>query len=195
MKTKILFSLMAAFLLSTTLIMAQPGEGQQKGKEQEKGKCPGKEKCEMKHEGKHGIPNLTDEQSKKVEALHLSLKKEMLPLENQMGELKAKQQTLTTAEKADMKAINANIDAITALQNQMMKKRAENRQQIRSILTDEQRIEFDSRHHDSKGPRSEMGPKGDGPKDMKQGKRAHMGEKHGKPGNDQDSEKPETPKE
>lgn len=92
-----------------------------------------------------GIPGLTDEQSKKIQTLKLNFQKEMLGLKNLMVELRAKQRTLETNDKVDMKAINSNIDEITKLQNQMMKKGAEHRQQIRSILTDEQRLWFDTK--------------------------------------------------
>jgi len=89
------------------------------------------------------IPNITDEQKAKIKELRLAHLKEVQPLKNQMGELKAKQKTLSTAEKPDMKLINANIDDITKVQNQIMKSGAQLNQQIRALLTDEQRIAFD----------------------------------------------------
>jgi len=92
----------------------------------------------------NNIPNLTDEQNAKIKDLHLSHYKETLPLRNQLGELKAKQHTLVTADKPDMKAIDSNIDEITKLMNQLMKSRAAYHQQIRALLTDEQKIWFDT---------------------------------------------------
>jgi len=94
------------------------------------------------------IPNLTEEQKTKIKSLRLATMKEIQPLRNQLGELRAKGKTLTTCEKSDMKAINANIDDITKLQNQIMKIREANHQQIRVLLTDEQRIFFDMKKHD-----------------------------------------------
>lgn len=88
---------------------------------------------------------LTDDQKAKIKEIHMASYKEMKALQNQMGELKAKQHTLTTADKADMTAINANIDEITKVQSKMMKIRASNHQQIRSLLTDEQKMIFDSK--------------------------------------------------
>jgi Spy/CpxP family protein refolding chaperone len=113
----------------------------------------GREKCKNEASCKQnkGIPGLTEEQAKKIDGLRIAFQKEMLPLKNQMGELKAKQRTLTTAEKADLKAINANIDEITKLQNQMMKMGAEHKQQVRAILNDEQRLRFDSKPMEGKG--------------------------------------------
>lgn len=88
---------------------------------------------------------LTEEQKAKIKDIRTASYKEIKQLQNQMGELKAKQRTLTTADKPDMNAINANIDEITKVQNKMMKIREANHQQIRSLLTDEQKMMFDSK--------------------------------------------------
>lgn len=112
----------------------------------------------MRHEQAcANIPNLTDEQKTKIETLKVPHMKEMQTFENKMGELKARQRTLETADKADTKAINANIDEITKVQGQMMKARSEHRQQIRGLLTDEQRVWFDSRPQHQKGKRQQHG--------------------------------------
>lgn len=91
------------------------------------------------------IPNMTEEQKTKVKDLRIAFYKLAQPLHNQMEELKAKEHTLTTSEKPDIKAINANIDEITKVQNQLMKAMASHRQDIRSLLTEEQKIRFDSK--------------------------------------------------
>ena len=142
MKTyKLVLGIVVLFLAGTLALSAQPGPGQ----------GPGKGKgCTMGMDCK-GIPNLTEDQQKKIGDLRVAHQKEMMAFHNQMGELKAKQKTLTTADKPDMKAINANIDEITKLQNQMMKKAAEHRQQVRNLLTDEQKLWFDSHVGGGKG--------------------------------------------
>ena len=99
-----------------------------------------------------GLPNLTDDQKTKMKDLRLAHMKEVQPLQNQLGELRAKQRTLTTAEKPDMKLINANIDEITKVQSQLMKSQAQMKQQIRALLTDEQRIAFDNKNGKRMGP-------------------------------------------
>ena len=91
----------------------------------------------------HGIPNLTDDQKKKIKELRVPLSKEVLPLTNQLAEKKAHLKTLQTAEKADLSAINSTIDDIGQLQSQIMKKHAAHTQAVRKLLTDEQRIAFD----------------------------------------------------
>ncbi len=89
------------------------------------------------------ILNLTEEQKSKIKALRLEHFKEIQPLRNHLDELKAKEHTLTTLEKPDINTINANIDEITKTQNQMMKLRAKHHEQVRELLTDEQRVYFD----------------------------------------------------
>jgi Spy/CpxP family protein refolding chaperone len=132
-------SFLVLIFISVSL-MAQPDQGVDKRMG----------KGNPRHHMGGGIPGLTDEQSKKMDVLRLTFQKEKLALENQMAELKAHQQTLSTAEKADMKAIYSNIDEITKLQNQMMKKSADYKQQIRSLLTDEQRLFFDTKNRNKK---------------------------------------------
>jgi Spy/CpxP family protein refolding chaperone len=90
------------------------------------------------------IPNLTEEQQSKIKEIRVAHLKEVQALQNQMGELKARQKTLSTAEKPDQKAIDANIDEITKNQNQLMKKSAATHQKIRALLTDEQKLWFDN---------------------------------------------------
>lgn len=134
MKTKRLISaaVIALMLFGTSAVYAQ-----HKGPE---------------HQRDNGL-KLTEEQKAKMKDIRTASYKEIKQLENQMGELKAKQRTLTMADKPDMNAINANIDEITKVQNKMMKIRAANHQQIRSLLTDEQKMLFDSKkmRHERQG--------------------------------------------
>jgi len=125
MKTKRFFSaaIIALMLFGTSTLFAQPDH----------------------RFHKEGGIKFTDEQKAKVKEIHMASYKEMKALKNQMGELKAKQHTLTTADKPDMTSINANIDEISKIQNKLMKIRAANHQQIRSLLTDEQKMQFDAK--------------------------------------------------
>lgn len=106
------------------------------------------------------IPNLTDEQQKKIDALTIPHRKEMQTLRAQMKEKQAHLETLTIADNADMTAINKTIDEISVLKTTMMKKREAHKQEIRKILNDEQRLFFDShagKHGDGKGMRHGQG--------------------------------------
>jgi len=104
--------------------------------------------------------NLTDEQQTEMKGLRLKLQQEALPLRNKLGENRARLRTLSSAETADLKAINKLIDSNSQLTGNMAKLRAANHQEVRSLLTDEQRIIFDSRGFD-RGDRRTQGQRGD----------------------------------
>ncbi len=130
-------AVIAATLASLGSLNAQPGEKNEQG-------MPSKDyKMGKEHSHKSFIPNLTEEQKGKIKDLRLAHFKETQPLKNQLGELKARKKTLATAEKPDLKLIDANIDEISKIQNQLMKSRAQFQTQIRALLTDEQKMAFD----------------------------------------------------
>jgi len=104
------------------------------------------------HAAMYGIPDLTEDQKKKIKDLKTPLHKEILPLKNQLAEKKAHLKTLQTADKADLKSINTTIDEMTQLQSQIMKKRAAHPQAVRALLTDEQRIAFDMKTSSGRKP-------------------------------------------
>ena len=87
---------------------------------------------------------LTDAQKEQIEKLRTQHMKNVLPLRNELGELRAELRTLSTVDKVNMTDINKKIDEMGKVQTELMKERAAHRQQIRSLLTDEQRVKFDS---------------------------------------------------
>ncbi len=103
-------------------------------------------------------PKFTQEQMASIKALRFELEKEMVQVQNMLGEKKAQLKTLQQVDKPDMKAINSKIDEITSLQNKMMKAKAANTAKIRSLLTDEQRLIFDKKGGHAK--RGVMGKRG-----------------------------------
>jgi len=90
------------------------------------------------------IPDLTEDQQSKMKDIHLNMMKESLSIRNKLGENRAKLKTLQTAENPDMKAIDKLIDESSSLHADLQKKAAANHQQVRSLLTEEQRVIFDS---------------------------------------------------
>ena len=117
--------------------------------------------------------NLTEDQQSQMKSLRLKLQQEMLPIRNQLGENRARFRTLSTAENADMKAINKLIDGNSQLTASMAKLRAANHQAVRKLLTEEQRIIFDSRDF-RRGDKRVQGQRG------QQGERGERG--HKRPG-------------
>jgi Spy/CpxP family protein refolding chaperone len=151
MKTK-LFSVITIVLMLCGTMFGQPGQGQNTEKKQAPMVGQQGRDCD-KEQG----PNFTDEQKAKMKEIRMASYKEIKPLKNQLGELKAKEMTLTTADKPDMGAINSNIDEITKIENKIKKIKASGHQQIRALLTDEQKMWFDG-HKGHKGGKG-MGDK------------------------------------
>lgn len=120
--------------------------------------------------------DLTDEQEEELTSLRLEHYKEVKPLRSKMIELKARERTLLAEDNVDMKALNNVIDEQTDLNNKIRKLRAEHRVQVRSQLTDEQRMILDQRRSNRylgkgrgfagprgmQGRRGGFGPRGDG---------------------------------
>ena len=148
MKNQILrntFTLLLVGIITLSTVQAQ--RGMQKGQNQGKAFCD-------------NIPNMTEEQKTKVEDLRTAHMKEMLPLRNEMGELRAKLQTARTGDNVKMDDVNKIIDQKGALQTTMAKKRAEHKQSIRKVLTDKQRVFFDSQQQHRKHRKHRKGQKG-----------------------------------
>jgi Spy/CpxP family protein refolding chaperone len=108
----------------------------------------------------HAVPDLTAEQEQQMGELRTMHLKEMNNFRIDLKIKQAELQKLQTADKVDMDKINAKIDEIGIIKVQMAKKRAAHIQKIRALLTDDQKVFFDSRHH-KKGPGMTVG-KADG---------------------------------
>lgn len=135
-------SIVGLMLLLTLSLSAQQGNGQ--GRQQGK-KGQNSQQCQYQNKGERMTEylELSTEQKEKIDALKLDHQKKMLPLKNELGEKQAKMQTLKTADPADMKAINGLIDEMAVIKTKMAKDRAALHQEMRKVLTDEQRLKFD----------------------------------------------------
>lgn len=140
MKTGISAIVMATVILISTAAFAQnPKDRQNRSDRQE---MQGKQ---MNSESEK-TDFLTAEQKESFKNLRIETEKELKPLKNELGELRAHQQTLTTADNADLNAIEKNIDKMAEVKAKMAKILAKQHQAIRSQLTVEQLIKFDNRH-------------------------------------------------
>lgn len=110
----------------------------------------------MKHQ-------FTEDQQKQMAELRLKHQKETLQLNNEINEKTAQLKTLQQLDKPNLRDINSKIDEISALQNKKMKSMAAHRNSVRSLLTDEQRIQFDMKmnreNRMNKGDRMNKGHK------------------------------------
>ena len=91
------------------------------------------------------IPNLTEEQEQKITAMHTSHQKEVLNLRYDLDIKAATLQKLKSADNPDMSLINKTIDEMGALRTEIEKKNAVLGTSIRKILTEEQKIAWDTR--------------------------------------------------
>ncbi len=90
------------------------------------------------------IPNLTEDQSSQILDLRTSHLSEMQSYRDQIDVNRARYRVLMRADPADMGAINSNIDERANIRSQMQKKQAQHHQAIRNLLTEEQKVWFDS---------------------------------------------------
>ncbi len=158
----LVFGYLIVFLGSTEVVAQERGRGGRGNLPEHRYCRNAPDSAEMAGPVKmHRIPDLTKEQSEKMEKIQLSLHKEMLPLKNQLEEKKAHLRTLSSADKPDQAAINQTIDEISLLKASMMKKKNAAHQEIRALLTDKQRVLFDSRQgKKGKGRNGGMGGRG-----------------------------------
>jgi len=125
----------------------------------QKGECTGNKAYKGNGNGiENKIPDLSDKQKADIKKIQLEGKKEMLPITNSLSVKRAELQALRTAEKTDQNAIDAKVKEIGDLRTQMMTLRENRIQKIRNVLTDDQKIVFDShkgrRHNGYKGHNS-----------------------------------------
>lgn len=106
------------------------------------------------------IPDLTDEQKEQIRNIRLENRSAMLPYRNQINEKRARLQTLTTGDQQDLDAANQVVEEIGVLRTEMMKQRLANRVKVRDVLTEEQRVIFDSHPGPALGSRMNRGPRG-----------------------------------
>ena len=104
------------------------------------------------------IPNLTEEQQQQITDLRTAHLGEMQSLRDQIDVNRAQYRALMRGDRADMAAINANIDERSEIRNQMEKKQAEHHQAIRNVLTEEQRVWFDAVPRGFARPGARPGP-------------------------------------
>ena len=116
--------------------------------------------------------DLTDTQQKAVDNLRTEHLKLVLPLKNELELKHAELNIISTADKVNMSEVNTKLDEIGAIKLDMAKKRAAHRQDIRNLLTEEQRVKFDmhSPRHGKGGP-GNKGSKGGKMKGQKMNKK------------------------
>lgn len=97
---------------------------------------------------------LSDQQKEQVKATKIKFAKATKDLKNELNELRAHQQTLMSAEKPNMKAIYSNIDKSSDLKTQLKKEQFAMKLDMKSVLTDDQKVMMANCPMRNKGMRS-----------------------------------------
>lgn len=88
--------------------------------------------------------NLNEDQKEQVKEIMLAGKKESIPIENQLGEKRARLRTLSSGDKYDVKALNNVVDEMSKLQADIKKIHIAKKGEIRALLNEDQKVIFDS---------------------------------------------------
>ncbi len=92
-----------------------------------------------------GIPDLTEDQMEQIKDLNTAHLKDIQSLENDLKINKSKLDALMTEDNPDMNEINSLIEKNGDLLTEIQKKNVAHKLEIRSLLTDEQKVYFDNR--------------------------------------------------
>lgn len=117
-------------------------------------------------EGRHGPKamrsqqglNLTDEQEAKMQELKLNFERQKLPLQNQLQSLSGELKLAITAEKFDEGKAQNLVNQIQKVRAQLQMMRIRHLQDVRQLLTPEQRQKFDMHILSGKGQWGDGGP-------------------------------------
>lgn len=150
-KVLVLAAILGVFGMSS--IIAQRGDCNKTGRQGQKGQF---------------FADLSDTQKEEMKALHVKFTKENMPIKDEISILEAKLNKASKGDGVNVKEVNKLIDEISVLKADMMKKHFANKQEIRNLLTDEQKVMFDA----------QAGK-------MHKGKQGHGQRGNGKPGNGQ----------
>lgn len=134
MKRLTILSLAAFVLLSVSASFAQQGRGM-------RGTMQGGDR---QYFGQ-SVLDLTEEQQAKISKMRLEMQKEMTPLRSKVQTLRSEYKLMIIDEKISEADLKSKLDEISGLRKDMALKRAKHQRQVRSILTDEQKVKFDQR--------------------------------------------------
>ncbi len=144
-----------AFIMVTSMAVAQQGNGRGNGNGNGNGNGMMNKQSQNRGERMlNRIPDITETQKTQITKIYTENMKQMLPLRNELSEIMAHKRTLCTTSEADIKEINKQIDKQIEVKSKMMKLRAKTHQDIRNVLTEDQRVFFDTH--------KQMGRKGHG---------------------------------
>ena len=147
-RTLTLTAMLLLLGFTTSEVLAQRGQGKGYGrawKDNDRGFCM-------------NLPDMSDDQKEKIADLRTAFMKKSMEVRNKIDVASAELKMISTGDEVDQDAVNKKIDEITDLKASLMKEHAAHRQEVRSLLTDEQKVIFDQ-HGPGHGMGMGYGPK------------------------------------
>lgn len=138
--------IVAAGTFAAAAAQAEPGKyGKEHGKEHYAG-CESKHKLHKheRHGGEHWIKGLTAEQKTGMSRLRVELKKELASIDAAVDLRKADIKNQVTSDTPDRKAVSRLAAEIAGLKTKALEAKYDHMIKVRSLLTPEQKLEFDS---------------------------------------------------
>jgi len=139
MKKIILFT--TALFLGFSVLSAQPCANRMKAQAQKPGFS---QKANFQS-------NFSEEQLVKMKELRLEYAKNSLEIKNKLKVLTAEYHGMMTGEKQDLNAINKKIDQMQELKTQLFKMSTKHKLDVRNLMSEEQKIQIDSRMSKGQG--------------------------------------------
>jgi len=87
--------------------------------------------------------NLSDEQQTKIDKLRLEFRKEIIPLQTKIRSQNSEYRLMIVDENVTANELKKKLNGISGVRQEMALKRALHQRQVRSLLTDEQKVKFD----------------------------------------------------
>lgn len=127
--------------------MAKQGQGNREGHANfhGKGKGQGNKGQRPAHGQRADSKLMTEDLRASFKTAHIEMMKKMQPYENQLNELSAQLKTGCTGKDIDLKKVDKLIDEQANVRLEMAKIKTNFKLDLRSQLTDEQKVMFDSR--------------------------------------------------
>lgn len=88
--------------------------------------------------------DLTEDQQEEIKQIHLETQQAVLTLRNQLNEKEARLKTLTSGETADFNTATKVVEEIGEVKTELALNKLETHSKVRALLTDEQKIKFDT---------------------------------------------------
>ncbi len=153
--------IIAVFAITSTQALAQQRGEQRKAMAQ---RAMHAQQADRGFQGK-GL-DLSDEQKEQIEEIRFESQKAVLPVQNELREKQAQLRSLTSGEEADFGKAEDVVREIGDLKTELQLIRLNTRQEVRNLLTDEQKLKFDT-----------MGGKFKRMKKAQNGRQMHQGRK------------------